>query len=114
MSDKDVREAVARSICGKNCDMPKCSFQPDADNQAMCRLMSLEDADAAITAYEAALKDQGLVIVPVVPSEEMLSCLLEGEPGKWPAGAFAEFYGTRESMEENWTAMLSASQPKGE
>ncbi len=104
MSDKDVREAVARSICGKNCDMPKCSFQPGADNQAMCRLMSLEDADAAITAYEAALKDQGLVIVK--RTDALIAALAEGDP--WEDAELME------RVDQDNAAMLSASQPTKE
>lgn len=45
-------ERVARAICGKNCDMPKCSCQPSADSKEVCRKMSIAMARRAIEAMQ--------------------------------------------------------------
>lgn len=45
-------EAVARAICGRHCDMSKCSCQPRSSARA-CREMSIQQARAAIAADPA-------------------------------------------------------------
>ena len=51
----------------------------------------------------------GWKLVPVEPTEAMLSCMLQGEPSPWNKGTRGEFYGTRENMASNYAAMLTAS-----
>lgn len=47
---EEVVETLARAICGKNCDMPKCSCQPDDASRKACRRMSMDAAERAIAA----------------------------------------------------------------
>lgn len=95
MSDKDVREAVARAIALANGCSP-IDWAPYVDH-----------ATAAIAAYKAALKDQGLVIVPVVPTAEMREAL-----AVFILDDFDE--PILDVAPDAWSAVLSASQPKGE
>jgi hypothetical protein len=72
---------------------------------------ALCDVEAAIAALSAALAaaPAGWRLVPCDPTPEMLACLVDGKPGTWGEGKSAEFYGTRELMEEHYRSMLAAA-----
>ena len=72
----DMREVVARAISRKRAD---CISQGIfADSQLGHELL----AKAAIAAHEAALKAEGLVIVPIVPTPVMVQRRIDRYPGE--------------------------------
>lgn len=65
--------------------------------------------EATPPASEATAIPAGWKLVPVEATEDMLSCMLQGEPSPWNKGTRGEFYGTHENMASNYAAMLAAS-----
>lgn len=65
-------------------------------NQRAAQAMWLSQARTAIEAMRE-------------PSEAMLSCLVGDGESPWPSGTNAEFYGSREEMEANWSAAIDTA-----
>lgn len=98
----DNTEAVARAILdAKN---PTLQWEKIAPKH---RKILLREAKAAIAAHLEALKEQGFVVVPIEPTEEMVS-------SGW---FFAWDYDEGERREvmprECWQAMLKAHEVRG-
>jgi hypothetical protein len=107
-------EKVARAICphlreGRACLNCLAEVQTDYGTATnMCRLMAQEAARAAISAHEAALAEEGMVIVPRVPTEAMI------EHGRAATAAFHSIQGSaltvaREKMRRRFIACVDAA-----
>lgn len=107
MTDRSkTLEAMARAICGKNCDAPRCSCQTNKTTQRTCWEISLKGAEAALTAYESHIQASGMAVVPVEPTARMIL-----------AGATAKPLATHMNTLTAagvWAAMLAAANPPQE
>jgi hypothetical protein len=68
MSDEKIVEVMARAICDGE-GSPCCSWQACVDAERSCPGARLSEARAALSA----LRDAGYAVVPVEPTEAMLS-----------------------------------------
>lgn len=97
-------EAIARAICGRNCDMPKCTCQPDANSRRGCRELSMDHARNAL----AAIASHGLAVVPREPTEEMREAGQAVILAYWRSSDGFDEDGITDEHEV-WSAMLDAS-----
>lgn len=95
----DTVEKVARALFNAN---PNRNKALRWEHAACPRKRYLAQARAAISAHESALKENGLVIVPREPTEEMLAV-------HWEFFAINMPWNSKDNRLSHWRAMVDAA-----